>query len=793
MNKLYLSKKCLPIPSFKIIRIGIAVLISVVQARGQNEVSVDKFTGTAHVSIPLCAVQNRGVALSLGLHYIASGVPVDEIGTSAGVNWAFTGVPAISREVRDLPDDLVLDAGATEKRYGWIMPSAVVSAKVAAVPLPSAASPCTGTESSTTVGAFQQTSTNPQAHEIFDAEPDVFSYSLPGHNGKFVFDEQRNIRLIPYDNVTITYVRGTDQALESFEVFTPEGHKYVFDVQDATAEISSVQPNQPQFFRRRYESNKAYTTYCAAWHVSHIYAPQLASGTGNSALGLAVSFEYLPISDGGGRQSVEQLFWPGVISPQTLYATSIIANRNLLTRISTDNQAIDLGYNTSGYGNGGGPLSVLYVSALSNGIPTVVKHIDLLYSSFSPGFYLDRPYYDQYGTALSEVANAIAHRNFLTEVRTANDCMTFASYTFAYNTPSALPPIGCAEQDYWGYFNGNRATTMAPQLFVYPQLDPSNTPGGPYRLFDIPSLTGGLTLPGADRRPPQTLQDFQATTLAGTLSSVTLPTGGTVAIEYEPHRFYEPLAQSYRNGAGVRAKAVRIKDNISGVEQVREYQYQQNNGESSGRLLHIPRFAITAPTTTTNGTPLSQWTASTVVSVTDLASDPFETRDVGYSRVIEKVAGRGKSTYTFALNALPEDAVAAGYTRTTTGLTRQLTPQCPTTGLYQPGAEVYPFPQLTNYGHERGNLLSVSHETEPNSGGTSQVVQSESFTYGYVPMPSSVNVQVHGVAYEKLLDQGNIYAYGKYSLQTGFVYALLNRSTTDADQTQSTRTLTEVV
>ncbi len=394
----------------------------------------------------------------------------------------------------------------------------------------------------------------------------------------------------------------------------------------------------------------------------------------------------------------------------------------------------------------------------------------------------------------SITSNSLNYRNFLTSIRTGNDCSTFSVYSFDYQSTASLPPLGCVEQDYWGYFNGNRATTPDPQLYVYPQLDPATTPGGPYRLFEAPNLSGELILPGADRRPPQALADFQQTTLAGTLIGVTLPTGGKITLEYEPHRFYDPVAQSYHNGAGVRVKTIHIKDNISAVEQVHQYQYLQTAGESSGRLLHVPKFAITAPVTSSQGgTLLAQWTAATITSLDDLAPDPFEYRSIGYGRVVEQVAGRGQSIYTYSLAALPEDNLPAGYLRSTVGLARQTvyvngTQQCPTTGLYQPGIDVYPFPQATNYEQERGNLLTVTHQTEPGTNGLSQPVQSTTYQYGYVTQPTTG--QLHGVTYEQVSPGlSSPYVYANYTLQTGFLYTLLSESTTTYDQTRASQGL----
>lgn len=93
------------------------------------ELSVDKFTGTAGVYVPLATVGATGVAVPLGLSYAATGVKVDDRGGEVGVNWVLSGEVSISRQVRGLPDDLDLYASATpnvpassnKSRYGWLV------------------------------------------------------------------------------------------------------------------------------------------------------------------------------------------------------------------------------------------------------------------------------------------------------------------------------------------------------------------------------------------------------------------------------------------------------------------------------------------------------------------------------------------------------------------------------------------------------------------------------------------------------------------------------------------------
>ena len=115
-----------------------------------QEVSVDKFTGTAQLYMPLHTVQANGIAVPVGLYHVASGVRGDDRGGQVGVNWGLTGGVSIQREVRGYHNDIDQTVG-TETRYRWLVYPAgsTPAGKIDAVPnAPSAfaAIACTSSE-----------------------------------------------------------------------------------------------------------------------------------------------------------------------------------------------------------------------------------------------------------------------------------------------------------------------------------------------------------------------------------------------------------------------------------------------------------------------------------------------------------------------------------------------------------------------------------------------------------------------------------------------------------------------
>ena len=140
------------------------------------------------------------------------------------------------------------------------------------------------------------------------------------------------------------------------------------------------------------------------------------------------------------------------------------------------------------------------------------------------------------------------------------------------------------------------------------------------------------------------------------------PTGGRITLEYEPHQLHDPVvellnptAPAFRDnayiGPGVRARAIVLTDNVTGVVSRREYRYTASDGKSSGRLLWTPTFSFQRP-----------FSADWVATTENLADHTFEDRTMGYGRVTELVAGRGQTVTTFALDG-DADAVAANPSR----------------------------------------------------------------------------------------------------------------------------------
>ena len=251
-----------------------------------QEISVDQFTGTALVGLPLATVAAPGIAVPVRLAYAATGVQVDDEGGSVGVNWTLQAGMSIRREVRGLPDD-IRALTSTENRYGWLrypVGTPAPDVRLAAVPnAPAAVSAagCDATEQTARtqleqLGPLQRSSSGP--YNMYDTEPDIFYYSLPGHSGKFVFDAQGLVRTIPYDPITVTRSPiATNDGIGSFTIKTPDGNSYFFGAPDVVSQTTSSIVSSPKFLLRDYYyfnlPSPQSIRFTTSWHISSIASP----------------------------------------------------------------------------------------------------------------------------------------------------------------------------------------------------------------------------------------------------------------------------------------------------------------------------------------------------------------------------------------------------------------------------------------------------------------------------------------------------------------------------------------
>lgn len=82
-----------------------------------GDIPVNYHTGIPTIDIPLYTVQEGNISVPVSLSYHAGGLKVDEQASSVGAGWALIAGGAITRTVKDKPDERLTASG--NQQYGY--------------------------------------------------------------------------------------------------------------------------------------------------------------------------------------------------------------------------------------------------------------------------------------------------------------------------------------------------------------------------------------------------------------------------------------------------------------------------------------------------------------------------------------------------------------------------------------------------------------------------------------------------------------------------------------------------
>ena len=130
-----------------------------------GDIPVDLVSGLPNISVPIYTLEDGPLRLPISLSYHASGVRVSELSSWVGLGWSLIGGGMVSRTVMGIPDEVAngywFAGDEVENNYDdriWLKD--VVDG-------------------------------------IRDAEPDIFSFNVSGLSGKFYFDKNNDVHIIP--------------------------------------------------------------------------------------------------------------------------------------------------------------------------------------------------------------------------------------------------------------------------------------------------------------------------------------------------------------------------------------------------------------------------------------------------------------------------------------------------------------------------------------------------------------------------------------------------------------------
>jgi RHS repeat-associated protein len=481
-----------------------------------GDVPVSGYTGVPNIGIDFKPLGGTKLSVPIGIKYHAGGIRVNDISTVVGLSWALSAGGSISRTVKGLPDD------GPGGYLTFVLPNPLSPSQI----------------TSNNLNLYEGAAKGEN-----DLEPDMFSFNFGSYSGKFVFDANKNIKLIPYQNIKIA----PSSDYNSWIVTTPDGTIYSFGGIDAI-DASSIN-----------KGNGNLSSYNSAWHLTSIQSPNK-----DDVINLTYeTYNSISSQKGFSRDFADQRVSnsPCPVGGNPVSSnTSIAISAKSIRTISSINGKVVFTYAACTDWNINKKLST--ITYYGNDLTTILN-----------SYSLEQGYYVSSGQ----------NRLRLDKVREiGSDGSTSPPYEFTYLNSGnyILPTQQSFAQDHWGFYNGADAnTTLLPEILT-----------NVYTSAQI----------GAERNPSREY------TKAGIIQKVTYPTGGYTTFDFECHEFNgsdnpgvasELLTRRQSTesiAGGLRVKEIKSFDGSQ--TNVKKYVYKSlsNSAVSSGVLLSPVSYSYTS-------------------------------------------------------------------------------------------------------------------------------------------------------------------------------------------------------
>jgi YD repeat-containing protein len=567
---------------------------------------VNLFTGIPDISIPLYEIKIGELNVPVSLNYHSSGIKVSDMPSRIGLGWDLQAGGSITRKIMGHPDELpgnYLSATPTSENR---------------VKLQSEINPLTQAGLDYLRYVDQG---------LYDVEPDIFSYSFPGHGGKFLFNQKNNFAavLIPYAPINITQTNSPSQL--SLGITDESGIVYKFDTKETTSTGGGISINCL--------SGWLLSDMISANKQDSIHFRYISSG-----LGMTDSYysDFLVLDD--------NMTGSYTGTPQGNFYTSqgsVATNGQQLTEIDFKNGKVVFEAAPETRQDFASVYSLqnrlnsikIYSYDVVNQNYNLLKSID-----FFHGYYVN-------GT--DNATKRLRLDSLQINMGTGSVAQT---YKFSYNTSVSLPSNLSRKKDFWGYFNNitnldpfGNPTTIAKMQVSY------NIPNNPPTMIWI----GGDHTNARDPDP-----NFMQ---AYILQKITFPTAGNTQFEYETNQYLDDQSNPKYAG-GLRIRSIKNYRDNTATPLVKTYKYGLNeSGYGRNNFLLEDHFFmsvqnVTKRTEMTDGQHCdgpewsNQKTTRTYFANPTVDIEGYDGAPVVYPFVTEYTGdgttNAGKTTYTFA-------------------------------------------------------------------------------------------------------------------------------------------------
>lgn len=385
--------------------------------------SINLYSGTTNVDLPIGSLPGRKIAVPILLSYNTGGIKVQDVAGWTGLGWNLNAGGAITRVVRGLPDEVengFCGINNVGEKAGEPLTAEYVK-KVA-------------------------------VERIWDSEPDLFYFNFLGKAGKFVLDDDGNPVLLNYQNIDIVSgICGSGNG--TWTIFDESGTKYIFGIDENSRESSN------------FKSGEVDRTYVSSWYLSSIITPseednisfQYSSGP-NIAYKYFIQENSITVygTIGGCTDAIDGT------TKDVNQEITVLAPKYIAT-IGSSKGSLVFGRSTEQRGDLPGG-QILKKITFNDHESRKLYEIQLDYDYFK-------------STGCDTELCKRLKLNAITKV--LNNSMKERLYWFEYNTLFNLPSRDSHEIDHWGYYNSNTVSSKIPSA-----IDPHEICGGTYSGAD---------------------------------------------------------------------------------------------------------------------------------------------------------------------------------------------------------------------------------------------------------------------------------------------------------------------
>lgn len=484
-----------------------------------GDIPIDKYNGTANISIPIHTIELDGLQIPIQLTYNTGGIPVNQDASWVGLGWNLSDGIVITREVNDFED--IKDLSYGNNHTGWLFSEDKL--------LPEHPD----YQFKLDADELYELHNEYDAGTPDDLKPDLFSLSIPSGSVKFYLpkivgaETQLTANVIGDKNYKVLY----NISPQTFEVTDPNGFTYFFDQKEYSTSYSSDNSGGAITDDQALDNIGATARLqsldmISSWKVSRIISPHY-DAVNNSTAELIFSYTpgaYLSFPNFSETYNLDVVSTtpPSFSTPSDVSATITAFKVSYLEEISGDFGALrfilgsrsDL-FTEQAMGSLRGATwnlanitdnqKKLDAVQLVNPYNQTIKTANLDYSYFNN---------DDYSTDVN------GDRKY---IRLKLDSLTLLDkvYTFEYESPDSIPAKNTKSIDFWGFYNGESNSIRLPSFnrFLY------NTPATVATNNNVNEKFIRMT--GANRKSDATYGKI------GTLKKITYPTGGYTEFTYE--------------------------------------------------------------------------------------------------------------------------------------------------------------------------------------------------------------------------------------------------------------------